>query len=52
VLLLWALGTLGGRAALHGLALDAGLPLPALERIVSAAGADDERPAVILELHS
>jgi Zn-dependent peptidase ImmA (M78 family)/transcriptional regulator with XRE-family HTH domain len=52
VLLPRALGILGGRGALPGLALDAGLPLPAVERIVSAAGADDERPAVILELHS
>jgi Zn-dependent peptidase ImmA (M78 family) len=51
VLLPRALSVLGGAGALRGLALDAGLPLAAVRRVVRAAGADDEHPAVVLELN-
>ena len=53
VLLSRALSVLGGgEGALRGLALDAGLPLAAVRRIVRAAGAGPERRAAVFELRS
>ena len=48
VLLPRALAVLGGARALPGLALDAGLPVEAVERVARAAGVNNERPVVSL----
>jgi Zn-dependent peptidase ImmA (M78 family)/transcriptional regulator with XRE-family HTH domain len=50
VLLPRALEIIGGSRGLPGVAVDAGLPLAAVRRIAWAAGLENDRPAVTVEL--
>ena len=52
VLLPRAIDLLGGLDALPEVALDAGLPLSAVQRVLRAGGAERPRPAVTLELQT